>query len=333
MKRYVEIDIAKGIGIILVILGHALNAEQRAVDIPNATRTFNFIYSFHMPLFILLAGFTLGLSVYKKKKTTLIISRLKRLMIPYVVAGLVYFLLKTAITKLKHLELPEANNLWKMIIGINPSFSLWFLYVLFILSVLAILIVRKKNICFLVIVSAVITIFCSNSLFKDKEILMSLENICRLIFYFFIGIMIATYYGKIKKWLYKWYLQLISVAVFVVGYILQYKIKNTFLKNTDCLLVAFSAIILTLFISNCLSQIDNKFSKGIKSIGLYSMDIYIIGSLIQPMLKILFGEGEGIKYWVYVVGSTIIVIAVSMLLSKFVIRKVKIFRRLLLGLD
>ena len=63
------------------------------------------------------------------------------------------------------------------------------------------------------------------------------------------------------------------------------------------------------------------------------MDIYIIGSLIQPMLKILFGEGEGIKYWVYVVGSTIIVIAVSMLLSKFVIRKVKIFRRLLLGLD
>ena len=63
------------------------------------------------------------------------------------------------------------------------------------------------------------------------------------------------------------------------------------------------------------------------------MDIYIIGSLIQPIIKVFFGKSAGIKYWAYVIGSTVIVIAISMLLSKFVIRKVKIFRRLLLGLD
>ena len=79
--------------------------------------------------------------------------------------------------------------------------------------------------------------------------------------------------------------------------------------------------------------IDNKISDVMKVVGIYSMDIYIIGSLIQPLIKMLFGTGSGFEYWIYVIGSTFIVIVTYILISKYIIRKVKWLRLLLLGLD
>lgn len=46
-NRIEEVDISKGIGMVLVITGHlCVGAPLR-----------NFIYSFHMPLFFVLSGF------------------------------------------------------------------------------------------------------------------------------------------------------------------------------------------------------------------------------------------------------------------------------------
>lgn len=47
MRRSTFIDIAKGIGIILVVLGHLDTNGQISREV---------IYSFHMPLFFLLSG-------------------------------------------------------------------------------------------------------------------------------------------------------------------------------------------------------------------------------------------------------------------------------------
>lgn len=49
MERIGYIDTAKAVGIILVFMGHCSNV----VSIPYLH---NFIYSFHMPLFFVLAG-------------------------------------------------------------------------------------------------------------------------------------------------------------------------------------------------------------------------------------------------------------------------------------
>ena len=48
-KRLVWVDIAKGIAIILMIIGHEISGNIRT-----------FIFSFHMPLFFILSGFTSG---------------------------------------------------------------------------------------------------------------------------------------------------------------------------------------------------------------------------------------------------------------------------------
>ena len=50
MTRYIQIDIAKGIGMLLVVAGHSW------LVIRNKGELFNVIYSFHMPFFFLLSG-------------------------------------------------------------------------------------------------------------------------------------------------------------------------------------------------------------------------------------------------------------------------------------
>lgn len=61
INRLREIDIAKGYGIILVIMGHILTEGSFR----------EWIYSFHMPLFFFLAGAVVSLGplqdIYKKK--------------------------------------------------------------------------------------------------------------------------------------------------------------------------------------------------------------------------------------------------------------------------
>ena len=74
MKRDLNIDIMKALGIILVILGHTYYNS-------------NSIYLFHMPLFFILSGATL---TYTKKYS--INKKLRSLIIPYFTFSILSFL-------------------------------------------------------------------------------------------------------------------------------------------------------------------------------------------------------------------------------------------------
>ena len=79
-KRIAVIDIAKGIGILLVIAGHILPRESAA---------FLFIYSFHMPLFFILIGIVTDISGQTGFKAFLAAD--KKLMVSYVFWSLAFF--------------------------------------------------------------------------------------------------------------------------------------------------------------------------------------------------------------------------------------------------
>lgn len=80
------IDFAKGFAIILVVLGHLLQ-----FNCIGATACFDFIYSFHMPLFMLLSGWTATQGRPKIQKGNYLIYLRKRflsLALPFFVWGL-----------------------------------------------------------------------------------------------------------------------------------------------------------------------------------------------------------------------------------------------------
>ena len=85
------IDIAKGIGIILMVIGHA-----------NAPTTLKiWIYGFHMPLFFIIAGYTFNRNKWIAKGfVPLIISRTKTYLIPYACFLIVNLILWGALVRI-----------------------------------------------------------------------------------------------------------------------------------------------------------------------------------------------------------------------------------------
>jgi fucose 4-O-acetylase-like acetyltransferase len=84
MERNDTIDIMKGIGIISVVLGHCGLLPPKII---------HFIYSFHMPLFFIIAGY-----FYKERGVVASLQKdAKRLLFPYVVFATIFVLnLKSA---------------------------------------------------------------------------------------------------------------------------------------------------------------------------------------------------------------------------------------------
>ena len=125
-KRIECLDIAKGIGIILVIFGHCLNINGRL---------FQLIFTFHMPLFFMLSGY-----VFKGNGSFLLLlkKRAKTLLLPF----LGYYCLGLLVTLLlpvwrKGLSLAGIKS---DLILANPdavhNSSIWFLVCLFFVILL-----------------------------------------------------------------------------------------------------------------------------------------------------------------------------------------------------
>ena len=122
-KRILFIDIAKAIAIFTVLAGHTVDSDTVYKTI---------IYSFHMPLFFLLSGFTGTIrDQYDLTTWTAFFSKkLRTLLFPYFLWACIY-----SSFSFKHL----LQILWgtrETLIGAGSLTSLWFLPVLFVASVL-----------------------------------------------------------------------------------------------------------------------------------------------------------------------------------------------------
>ena len=62
MVRLEFVDYAKGLAILLVVIGHLLQYNLVGIS---AKELFDMIYSFHMPLFMFLSGYVASLSIDK----------------------------------------------------------------------------------------------------------------------------------------------------------------------------------------------------------------------------------------------------------------------------
>lgn len=145
MNREPWIDILRGIGILLVVLGHT-------TGLPDPAQAF--IYSFHLPLFFCLSGYLFNREKYEVMGLfEFALLRFRRLMVPYFVIALIcltFVLLKDLKNNvfelkvmLRYVEgiLYSRGSVYSM-----PSCSpLWFLSCLYVIELFFFLIVKTFN--------------------------------------------------------------------------------------------------------------------------------------------------------------------------------------------
>ena len=119
-ERLNSIDCVKGVAILLVVLGHAVQLLKGS-EAANHDRLFNYIYSFHMPLFMFISGY---LSYKQLISFSDVRKRAYQLLPPFF-----FFPLFVGLA----FKGTVCVNTFKHLIE-RPDSGLWFFYVLFMIS-------------------------------------------------------------------------------------------------------------------------------------------------------------------------------------------------------
>lgn len=124
MKRVQWIDVARGLGIIFVILGHLYMHELNII-----------IYSFHVPLFFFLSGYTFNA---KSNFKDFFRKKVRSLLIPYLLAGIII----SCFTLFYGWCIGESNILYTFFYNLKSliiqcrKWTLWYVAVLFVLCII-----------------------------------------------------------------------------------------------------------------------------------------------------------------------------------------------------
>ena len=320
-KRNESIDIAKGIGILLVILGHTMSPVMEGHRL--IEWLYRVIYTFHMPLFFFVSGFVASKLVTKPlKKFTLLKQRTVRLMIPYCVWAVIYLPMKIIMSE--HVRFSSEYKWYSFFLGNNPDGQLWFLYVVFVISVFMIFCVTKNNITLFTVLFMIVSVFAPLIPFSIGFTSITLSFSLYQVGFFFLGTLISTkhdYYEVTKSTA----LFFVSVIVLVVYSVILY-IKQDEVWYLQTITATF-AIYICLYLSNILSKC--KIRKPISYLGKKSMEIYLLHGPLLVVGRIILPKFISNTY-IYILALTIISILISLLIA-MVINKIKLARLLLFG--
>lgn len=193
-KRFLELDILKGIGILLMVFDH----------VGWGMTIHTYIQSFHMPLFFIVSGF-----LYKKSdiKSTLE-KRYKTLMRPYWIFAIGYMAIKVMLLLYMGFSKEEV---WNTIVAVcfyptdmnHMPFApaLWFLPCMFITNVMyAIISKYTKNMREKGIIVGIFTV--CGVLYERMNLPMlpwAIETVATAVFFWYIGELISKNYCALRK--------------------------------------------------------------------------------------------------------------------------------------
>lgn len=294
-ERLTYLDVVKGIGILLVVIGHVYAFNRQIVD-----RFFViWLYSFHMPLFFIISGMLIA---YKDEKDIwkFVKKRIKGILIPYVFFS-IFSIIVFAIVNDFSREV-FVQNVKATICGVGID-TLWFLPALFfgevIFFVLRNLLKNKYVIC---IISAIIYTL-GNFMMKDYGLIcLFLGRICIAVGF----IMIRNYtMNLIRKRNMPWYgLIVIAILSVILSKINGLVDLNNLVFNNH-ILYLINSLIGTYLILEISKLID------IDEITYWGRNTLIVMATHLNIIYILFNKILGIYSFGYVTGMIVFVLLLA----------------------
>lgn len=316
-KRLTYIDIAKGIGIVLVVLGHCIPdaTSPTGISVPAYRWLHDVIYSFHMPLFFFLAGFMVSrqkMLARAQKPLDLVRKRISRLLVPYIFVGLCYAPFKMLLSRFANKPY-DISTLWQMVIGINPDGELWFLYALFVITVIAALFAFRISLLGLMAAAALL-------IWNPWGI------ITNFLFFFLLGIYMRREYKDFV-------LHLTAVHILMTAFFFLLGLYGLLGMGWHAcfLLTATSGTVLVLWLSLMLSRHPSHASALLEHWGILSMDIYILSDILKIPFRIALWNKLHLYTPTFII-CTIVAIVLSVWVSERLIRRNTCLKFLILGI-
>ncbi|MCR1849934.1 acyltransferase [Paeniclostridium sordellii] len=303
LNKLNHISILRNIALICVVLGNAgcIYAGKWNFTVVNSDSKLlkyitDYIYSFHMPLFVFISGY-----IYNHSKETLykynsikdfIIGKWKRLIIPYILTGIVFMIpLQTFFSVYEDKESFIVDKAIKYIILAQRPGHLWYLLMLFNLFIIFTIIEERLNRNSVVFNLVILEIISMISIKLPNTYYIS--SAFYYLIYFYIGYILCRNVHRVKRTLInnsKKYL-IANILLFNINYILinYIKVYGILTKLVILFLNSIIAIlaIICLF-TYTLKLADNRYmlnkiikNKNYKLINKHNFKIYL---LHQPIM-------------------------------------------------
>lgn len=322
------IDEIKGISIILVIFGHCIQYGSGSEYLQGAffgNPIFVFIYSFHMPLFMLISGYLFGYSIkkYESKSFQVIRKKIGQLIIPIISWSIVPYVIEVIVNLCKGDSYPVSIMwIWSKFVSVF-IYRPWFLWAVWWCS-LIVLIVRKyfgdSIFVYLFILTLTFVtpdIYCLGlykylyPFFLLSYFFSTYDYVNKIKFLYtnslFEVLIIIGYFSLLTKFRYETF-------VYTTGYTLIGKEASSQLYN-DCLrfgigLLGSLSVICVLL--HCKKIIQGRVLKTVTYIGRNTMGIYLASSIIFAyILPKITSLLDGVN-WILIILETLIVLAISL---------------------
>ena len=268
-QRLSWLDVLKGIGIILVVIGHVY---QNSV-------IFNWIYSFHMPLFFFAAGW-----VYKEKPVLVDLKRrLQTIVVPYFSFGLLVLIYWQLIERrFRTSDMGFLDSFLGLISGeygkLDFNVHLWFLPCFFMTVVLFNILVNLGHKKAAYIVTTVMSLIYI--VIPLPELPLGIDRVFKYIAFYAVGVLVAEKIGEaefVRSRLVKF---LIAFCLICLNFLLAY-------KNLTVGIMWFVTALIGVFACTMFSQAIDK-NKVLQYFGRISLIVLCLhGPIYRIVIKVL----------------------------------------------
>ncbi len=311
-KREVWLDGLKGFAILLVILGHVLSGYLDADTFPDAYYSLyglrSWIYSFHMPLFFLLSGFTFTLAYYKggKLQQSRYFRQMLNLLWIYVLFAVLLWGVKQAVPELVN-ETYTLNDLLGMFL--TPLGNFWYLYVLLVLYLMAALVqLPRWNSLWLLLLGGCAIAAADVHLDWTQ---LTLYRIIYHLFFFGVGCALCRHRTLLSNpHIIGMFLMLLSVAWYFYAF---YYVRSWYANWK--LIIALGTCWVYLYCFNRRKQLSN--FRLFQLCGKYCLELYLLHTFftagLRPLLPLLGISTPWLSVWLNFLLSTGASVALAVL--------------------
>ena len=330
-KRIEEIDILRGIAALLMVLGHSFISYPTNIStIPWCQAIVHFIYSFHMEMFFVLAGFVYRCTDY----SVFIHKKIKRILVPYIFFGIITMFLMAFGGSAVNGTVSLGDGIKKFLLY---GGNYWFLYVLFLIFVTYPIIERVFFKWWLEAFLGLALLIIGELEIGKTLSIFTIDSLIRYIPYFItgriIGVIFCTKKAEKATMITKSMLLCLSLIVyFVFDYlgtkdIIKMGAVNSFIRAIAMCTSLFIIINMILAADkkrNCQSLYD-----FCSNCGKYSLQFYLFNGFLLTIFRILICNVFHITSPVLIVGGIWIGnVAVTYCACKFIIPHIPIIRDL-----
>ncbi len=320
MRQYDYITLSKAIGIILVVVGHFTSTVYMPAYYSEIK---DLIFSFHMPLFMILSGFLFQMSMSRKPgdipSLPFIKKKFLRLMVPY-------FFISAAIALLNFglgLFMPVKRVVdWRYLLEIfytnvgGSAVFLWFMYTLFVVFLISALCMKLKGgITILGILSVILYFIPLPQIFY-------LSFVHSFIIYFWAGMILflLTDKEKLRPSLAH---SIFAIIILTLAYGRKDFVETENLKQLLNLICGLSGSYMVICIAHDIQKSSNNW---LMSLGKYSAYIYLLHMAGVYSVRMVYEKMGLFTPFTYSIALALAVIAglvLPVILTKYVINKNK----------